>query len=532
FAERRALCLLFLFVAPIVLRLVLLPVRPVPVPDVYDAFGHLLVADTLRHWRLANPPHPLSQFFETFFVLQTPAYSSIYPLGQGIVLALGRALFGLPWVGVLATTGLMCAAVYWMLLAWTTPVWALAGGLLAIAQFGPLSLWMNDYWGGSVAALAGCLVFGSLPRLSNTWSVRHAVSLAAGLSIHWLTRPYESLFLFASVGLFLLWRRISVRSLSATALLLVPAAALTLLHNWRVTGSAVTLPYQLSQYQYGVPASVTFQQIPVPHRPLTPQQQLGYRMQAVAHGPGTDSVAAYVRRFLFRLRSYRFFFMPPLYLALLAFLVRCREPRWRWVLATFAVFMLGENFYPYFHAHYLAALTGLCVLVSVVGLEVITRWSALMSGFVMTLCAAYFVFWYGAQVGQDGLSSGSQSRIAVNRQLAGMAGRKLVFVRYSDHHVFQNEWVYNEADIDSASVVWARDLGPEENEKLRGYYHDRTVWLLEPDEQPPSLSPYAVEQTSPSAIVHEPAQAEIAEPVKPEKKLKPSKPTLRFEDVK
>src|SRR5215470_13845099 len=92
-AERTAWCMLALAVMPVALRLALLAHHPVPSPDIYDEFSHLLAADTLRHFRLANPPHPLPQFFETFFVLQEPTYSSIYPLGQGIVLAVGRAIF-------------------------------------------------------------------------------------------------------------------------------------------------------------------------------------------------------------------------------------------------------------------------------------------------------------------------------------------------------------------------------------------------------------------------------------------------------
>jgi hypothetical protein len=50
--------------------------------------------------------------------------------------------------------------------------------------------------------------------------------------------------------------------------------------------------------------------------------------------------------------------------------------------------------------------------------------------------------------------------------------------------------VYNAADIDGAGVVWARDLGTDENDKLRRYYPDRTAWLLEPDARPPKLSRY------------------------------------------
>jgi len=55
--------MLLLFALPIGLRLLLLPNHPVPVPQVYDEFSHLLTADTLLHFRLANPAHPLHQFF-------------------------------------------------------------------------------------------------------------------------------------------------------------------------------------------------------------------------------------------------------------------------------------------------------------------------------------------------------------------------------------------------------------------------------------------------------------------------------------
>ena len=72
----------------------------VPIATVYDEASHLLVADTLRHWRLANPAHPLSRFFETFFVLQEPTRSSIYPLGQGLLMA----AFGNAWAGVIIAT--------------------------------------------------------------------------------------------------------------------------------------------------------------------------------------------------------------------------------------------------------------------------------------------------------------------------------------------------------------------------------------------------------------------------------------------
>jgi len=248
-------CMLLLALLPVALRLALLAHHPAPSPDVYDEFGHLLVADTLRHFRLANPTHPLHQFFETFFVLQSPAYASIYPLGQGIALALGKLLFGYAWAGVLLSSAALCALCYWMLLGWTTPGWALLGGVLAVLEFGPLCPWMNNYWGGSLAATAGCLVFGALPRLRESGTlrtrarVRDGVLLGLGLGMHWLTRPYETIFLAIAVLLFFLPALkhslelpLLLKPALAAALVLIPAIGLSLLQNKQVTGSWTTLP--------------------------------------------------------------------------------------------------------------------------------------------------------------------------------------------------------------------------------------------------------------------------------------------------
>ena len=38
-------------------------------------------------------------------------------------------------------------------------------------------------------------------------------------------------------------------------------------------------------------------------------------------------------------------------------------------------------------------------------------------------------------------------------------------------------------------ALGAHDMGAE-NEELIRYYKDRTVWLVEPDKNPPQVSPY------------------------------------------
>ena len=515
-AERTGWCMLLLAALPVALRLFLLGNHPVPFPDIYDEFGHLLVADTLRHFRLANPPHSLHRFFETFFVLQEPTYSSIYPIGQGLSLAMGRTVLGSPWAGVLLSTAALCALCYWMLRAWTTPLWALAGGLLAVFEFGPLSQWMNSYWGGSFAAAGGCLVFGALPRLRDRGSLASGALLGVGLAMNLISRPYEGVFLGLSVILFLIpvlrdvlpdhqRRRVIARSLLLASIVLLPAIGIALLQNRRVTGSWTTLPYQLSQYQYGVPASLTFQPDPVPHRDLTPQQQLEYKAQ-LAFRPDRETIQTYLLRLEYRVRFYRFFFLPPLFVALPFFLWALKEKRFQWVLLTLLIFALGINFFPAFQLHYLAAVTCLFVLMSVAGLERLSRLNPDAARLILFLSIAYFGFWYTLHLFDssrlslafrpyetwDGLNHRNpERRIMVAHQLSAMPGKLLVFVRYSPQHIFQDEWVWNDADIDAARIVWARDLGPSENEKLRTYYPDRTALLLEPDSRAPKLTPYS-----------------------------------------
>ncbi|MFN7998050.1 MAG: hypothetical protein U0Q18_30800 [Bryobacteraceae bacterium] len=489
-AKKAVWCMVIAALLPVALRLLLLPRDGVPTPEIYDEFGHLLVADTLRHFRLANPPQAMPQFFETFFVLQEPTYSSIYPIGQGLMLAAGWTLFGIPWAGVLISTAAFCGLCYWMLRGWTTPGWSLAGAVLAMIEFGPLNQWMNSYWGGSLAAAAGCLVWGSLPRLRESRLTRYAVLVGIGFAIHLLTRPYESIFLLIGILLFFSWRdaRVLMRPALIAALLVAPAIGITLLQNKRVTGNWTTLPYSLSQYQYGVPAALTFQPNPTPHRPLTREQSLDYKMQLSFRGEAPETIGSYVRRLGYRVRYYRFFFLAPLYLVLPFFVLRMRERRYFWAALCLLIFALGINFFPAFQYHYLASVTCLFVLVSVAGLERLSQWNETAAQVVFLLCAAQFVWIYGARFVSEPDEPGR--RAFIFRELAKQPGKQLVFVRYWPRHIFQDEWVYNGADIDGAKVIWARDLGPEEDRKLIQSYPERAVWLLEPDARPPKLRVY------------------------------------------
>ena len=515
-AAKPVCCGVLLAALPVFLRLALLPHHPEPTPAGADDFSYLLLSDTLAHSRLANPPHPMHRFFEADFVLQEPHYSSVFPLGQGLFLAAGQILTGHAWAGVLLSEAALCGLCYWMLLGWTSPLWALVGGLFAVCEFGPLNQWMNSYWGGAVAGIAGCLMFGALPRLRDG-GIGPAVLLGAGLGLSWVTRPFETMLAGLSVVLYflMLFRGMGLRTLARIAAMVLttaaPFAGLSLLHDRAVTGRWMTLPYMLSREQYGVPAAFTFQANPIPQRSLTPEQQLDYRAQSIVHGDGVDTPARFASRLAGRIGFYRFFFYPPLYLALIAFLASLRELRFRWVLAIVLVFGLGTNFYPYFYPHYIAALTCIFLLMSVIGLREVgrIRVGGKMAGreamrLIVLLYAAWFLVLYGVHLAGDQRSmtaiaaydarhfinwGDAEGRAGVNQQLAQMPGEQLVFVRYGPRHGFY-EWIHNPADIDRAKVVRALDLGDRENRELTSYYPRRTAWLLEPDVWPPRLTPY------------------------------------------
>ena len=76
------------------------------------------------------------------------------------------------------------------------------------------------------------------------------------------------------------------------------------------------------------------------------------------------------------------------------------------------------------------------------------------------------------------------NRGSVQTALESKPGPQLALVRYRHDRVHPVDWVQNLADIDRQKVVWANDLGPQQNQELIDYFKDRKVWLVEPDKLP------------------------------------------------
>jgi hypothetical protein len=92
---------------------------------------------------------------------------------------------------------------------------------------------------------------------------------------------------------------------------------------------------------------------------------------------------------------------------------------------------------------------------------------------------------------------GDVSRAAIQERLSHTPGKHLILVRYDADHNIHDEWVYNGAEIDSAKVLWARDIDPQQNSKLFAYFKDRQIWRVNPDEDNTELVPYEPPKTPP-----------------------------------
>jgi hypothetical protein len=482
-------------------RLALLPWAPVPAPRIADEFSYLLLGDTFLHGRLANPPHPLWEHFETLFVLHHPAYASVYPVAQGVLIFLGRCLFGNGWAGILTGGGLFCGALFWMLRGWMPGGWAVYGAILAAIQVEIFSYWLNSYWGGIPAATGACLVYGALPRMLRRIAPRDSVALAAGLVLLANSRPYEGLVV-SIPALVYLGSAARLRNRAAASRLLIPLLAILACAGLamgyyfrRVTGSPFVMPYARYAAEYAAAPAFLVQRAP-----STPEYRTETLRDAhlsfAADYREYASIRGFARLAPLRLAAVAQFYLGPTLIILVLTgpsVWRSRKLR-RLAVGSgtvLAALLVAVPFQP----HYAAPAAPLLAALVTAGLRALWLMGGrrgTSAGRAMVL-AVPVICLVGQLTGPAFYRQPSrvEYRQKLLEQLRSQGGKHLVIVRYEAGHGLSEEWIYNDADIDRAPVVWARDLGEDKNETLRRYYADRVVWLLLADRSPAQLERYS-----------------------------------------
>jgi hypothetical protein len=584
FARNKRLALAAIGAAAILARLALLPWLPVPQPKIHDEFSYLLAADTFTRGRLANPPHPLWIFFDTFHVIHHPTYASMYPPAQGMGLALGRIL-GQPWIGVLLSVAAMCMAFTWMLQGWVSPEWALLGGVLVWMRFGVFSYWMNSYWGGAFAATGAALVLGAFARIREQEKLRDAIVFGMGAGILAMSRPLEGAIFFIPLGFAVVWwafrcklpaRRASLRRivLAPAGIVLACFAGFIAYYNWRVTGNPLVFPHFIEQKMITTPVFLWQHDRP-PISYANPQFDDFYHH--FLPSLYQTSWPSAVGQWWYKSEDFwEFFLGPALSIPFLALPWVLKERR-NWILLLqVALSALGLWAIVYYHAHYAAplmatvfvlmilcmkalhglrlfghavgvGLTRLIVLFSVLigpayfvqaeipgarplfellqrhaiavlavsafaillirlgrvravqtaerpGWLVASLEFALLLGIVVQICMVQRNLYPDSYPFVDDLNE--PFRKPVEEQLKALPGEHLVLVRYSKDHNSGEEYVYNDADIDHARIVWAREIPGMDLAPLLSYFRNRDMWLYEPDADDSSVRPYGQSDTA------------------------------------
>jgi hypothetical protein len=500
-ARRRSLSVFLVGFSLFVIRGAGALLTGVPLPRYHDEFSYLLAADSFARGRLANPPHPMWVHFETFHVIWHPTYMSMYPPGEGLILALGEVL-GNAWIGQLIAASFMCAAICWMLQGWIPARWALLGGVLAVTRLGLLSYFTNGYWSACLPAVGGALVLGALPRIQHGARRMDAAVLGVGLFVLANTRPYEGLLLSAGVGVALLvWmvgkrgpqaRVLFARIVLPLVLTLVPLAAWTGYYYYRVTGSAFHMAYDANRNMYAMGRYFIWQK-PWPQKTFDHARMREYYERELSEASENRTIAGFFRRAGVKLYYFwKVYLVAPLPFFLIALPWAARDRRLRVPWMILGIFVIGLGVEVWGLPHYFAPATSLLYLVLMQCARHLRwfRWRGEPVG--MALVRAICIVYVGTAALRVGLAMvqmhpekewqhGDMERAAVVRELNTVPGQQVVLVKYAPDFDLDREWVYNGADIDSQKIVWARDMGAEKNRELLDYYRGRKVWEVEVD---------------------------------------------------
>jgi hypothetical protein len=294
-------------------------------------------------------------------------------------MALGQ-LLGHPWIGVLLSMSVMCAAVLWMLQGWLPPVWALLGATLVFMRIGIFGYWMNSYWGGAVAAIGGALVVGALPRILGRQHPRDALLLGVGAGILANSRPVEGFFfclpVAVALGVWLFSRQSPSLRVTLPRIVLPICAVLVLTgafmayYNWRVTGDALLPPFVLNQRAYfrGQPVFIWGKKLPPVHT-LNPQFDAYYNIFPGAFDGTWHGLMFVTWKKVVKFRDFFLFTESALMVPLLALPWLLRDRKMRLLVAQVVLSFLVLAVVVWFQPHYAVPVASTLPLLSLLWLR-------------------------------------------------------------------------------------------------------------------------------------------------------------------
>jgi len=472
------------------------------IPHVQDSITYRFQAQTLARGHLTAPAPPEPAAFEQEFMLvREGRWFGKYPPGYPLLLAAGE-LAGLPWLVNPLLATLSVALLFVLGKTWFGRPTGLLASLLAAVS--PFFLIMSGTFMAHAAELFWVLAFMvawsrivRCPLLPSRARLAWLIGAGLALGMVFLTRQLTAL---AVAGPFALattvarpgdvaWSR-RIKELLALAAAAAPLAALLLLYQAVLTGDPLQDPRLLFW----------------PYDHLGFGQDIGQGQNVVSydtvqgkvilvwqHDPSQPPRGHSPARGVFNvernwqhLQSHLFGWLPPLTLAfawLVFVLGRTRRADWI-LLITALTLMLVYVFYwadgvIYGPRYFYAALPAFLLLVA----RGIRTAAALAGRWAVGLIVASFVAGGLLIYSPPVLEDLTQVNFVDGARLAAVEtaieGPALVIVseQHGDWWEYGNYFAGNTPWLDGP-IIYARDLGPAANGRLRAHYPDRIAYLL------------------------------------------------------
>jgi len=465
-------------------------------PRIHDECSYTTQTRMLSEGHLWQPQHELADFFETFYVLTRPVYSSIYFPGTALMNAPGIWLRQPSWVVPVLLAALVVAFTYRVS---AELIDGTAGLLVALLL---LATRLFRTYSTMVMAEVPVMLLGLLMiwawlrwRAGRKWYWGVAIGVFAGWAA--ITRPVDALAFAIPIGLSMASdlcrapRRLIVPTTIALFTGAMPYLALQATFDWRVTGNPWKTPYGLylehdqpgSAFGSGVSGMVRAES-------KLPQKRIGWAdLAAGAKSSRQDGILAWAGlRLLF---TGSIVFPCAMLLLLLPAGLLIAPERGRWVvLAAMPLCLLLYAPNPLFLRHYALPYTtaiAMCVVLGARTLEraASTKYRRAVGTFLTT---ALILLAVGSLPQLDSRVVDEVYRTPLldytQRALAQIPSPAVVLFRFTPGGNVYEEPVYN-TDVtwpDDAPIIRAHDLGPRDGELLRYYalrQPERTFWLFD-----------------------------------------------------
>jgi hypothetical protein len=369
-------------------------------------------------------------------------------------------------------------------------------------------------------------------RSLNGQSLRDGLLMALGVVLLGISRPYEGTLLCIPIAVLLLrWAFFSknrppasllLRRIALPCLLILTGVAWMGYYNYRVFGNPLTPPYKLNRAEYAMVPYFLWQPLrprPVYRHKLLEEYYTKVEMNTYRH---VHSIRNFLPDLLIRGGRVLYFYagillLPPLFMMRRVLLDR----RVRFLVLCVLILIAGASMEIFFIPYYLGVYVAAFYVLGLQAMRHLRLWrpgdnpvGLALVRFTVVLCILLGVIRVFAGPLHIGLAQNKggewaaewygpgpwgAARARIEDTLDQMPGGQLAIVHYSPGHDPTDEWVYNTAGINNSRVIWARDMGPAQNLDLIHFYKNRTVWLVQPDQNPAEVTPYSVAEEVNSA---------------------------------